>query len=114
MELEVINRKPESPCFSTPLLFVHGTGHAAWCWDEFFLPYFAGRGFDSYAVSLRWHGKSEGTENLKWTSVADYVADVFQIYIQHSLMDVKVENNFRPSSRSISFHHGSLFPFKEV
>jgi pimeloyl-ACP methyl ester carboxylesterase len=79
MELEVISREPERRRYATPLLFVHGTGHAAWCWDENFLPYFAEYGFSSHAVSLRGHGQSEGRENLKWTRISDYVADVSQI-----------------------------------
>jgi len=79
MKLEVISREPKARKFETPLLFVHGTGHAAWCWDENFLPYFAAKGFSSHAVSLRGHGGSEGREKLKWTRVSDYVADVFQV-----------------------------------
>src|SRR5215210_7901490 len=78
MKLEIISREPEIKRYETPLLFVHGTGHAAWSWDEYFLPYFAEKGFSSHAVSLRGHGVSEGHEKLKWTSVADYVGDVFQ------------------------------------
>ncbi|KAL6747522.1 esterase-like protein [Haematococcus lacustris] len=46
---------PERP----PLLFVHGSYHAAWCWADHFLPYFAARGFNSYAVSLRAQGNSD-------------------------------------------------------
>jgi len=100
MKLEVISREPKTRRFVTPLLFVHGTGHAAWCWDENFLPYFAEKGFSSHAVSLRGHGKSEGREKLKWTSIADYVADVFQaasslmktpVVIGHSLGGLVVE-----------------------
>jgi pimeloyl-ACP methyl ester carboxylesterase len=79
MNLEIINRKPKFARFETPLLFVHGSCHAAWCWDENFLPYFAENGFDSYAVSLRGHGKSEGGEKLNWTSVSDYVEDILQV-----------------------------------
>lgn len=41
-----------------PLLFVHGSGHAAWCWAENFMPYYSERGFDTVAVSLRGRGKS--------------------------------------------------------
>lgn len=78
MKLEVISREPKERRFETPLLFVHGTGHAAWCWDENFLPYFAEKGFSSHALSLRGHGNSEGREKLKWTSVSDYVSDLFQ------------------------------------
>ncbi|MBK7391758.1 MAG: alpha/beta fold hydrolase [Chloracidobacterium sp.] len=78
-EIEVIIRKPKRQLFETPLLFVHGTGHAAWCWDEYFLPYFAERGFDCYALSLRGHGRSEGFDKLKWTSIANYVSDVSRV-----------------------------------
>lgn len=78
MKLEVISREPKQARYETPLLFVHGTGHGAWCWNENFLPYFAERGFSSHAVSLRGHGASEGREKLKWTSLSDYVSDVFQ------------------------------------
>jgi hypothetical protein len=44
VELEVISRQPERRRFKTPLLFVHGAWHGAWCWEEKFLPYFADRG----------------------------------------------------------------------
>ena len=79
MKLEIISREPVERRFQTPLLFVHGTGHGAWCWDENFLPYFAAKGFSAHAVSLRGHGRSDGREKLKWTSIADYVADVFEV-----------------------------------
>ena len=35
-----------------------------------FLDFFAEHGFDSYALSLRGHGKSGGRERLRWTSIA--------------------------------------------
>jgi pimeloyl-ACP methyl ester carboxylesterase len=78
IQLEIISREPKVSKFETPLLFVHGTGHGAWCWDEHFLPFFAARGFSAHAVSLRGHGKSDVTGKLKWASIADYVEDVFQ------------------------------------
>ena len=60
----------------TPLLFIHGMFHGAWCWDVHFLPYFARHGFDVYAVNLRGHGNSEGRDKLRWTRIADFVDDV--------------------------------------
>ena len=103
MKLEVLSRESKEKRFETPLLFVHGTGHAAWCWDENFLPYFAEKGFSSHAVSLRGHGKSEGHEKLKWTSVSNYVSDVFQaasvlpkmpVVIGHSLGGLVAQKYF--------------------
>lgn len=79
MKLEVVVRKPVDSFRPTPLLFVHGYWHAAWCWTEHFLPYFAQQGFTAYALSLRGHGASEGRERLRWISVADYVDDVRQV-----------------------------------
>jgi pimeloyl-ACP methyl ester carboxylesterase len=41
-----------------PVLLVHGSYHAAWCWRDTFMPYLAKRGWPVYAVSLRGQGRS--------------------------------------------------------
>ena len=82
MKLEVLSRETAGAEASAPLLFVHGSSHAAWCWDEHFLPWFATEGFNAYAVSLRGHGKSEGSDRLRWTSVSDYVDDVRSVALR--------------------------------
>jgi len=82
IDLELIKREPVSTAHPTPILFVHGMWHGAWCWAEHFLPYFAQHGYHSYALSLRGHGASEGRERLRWTTLADYVADVAQVVNQ--------------------------------
>ena len=78
-DLEVIARECDGESDAPPLLFVHGAGHGAWCWAEHFLDFFAGHGFNSYALSLRGHGKSGGRERLRWTSIAQYVSDLEQV-----------------------------------
>ena len=77
-ELEVVAREGDGAPPHPPLLFVHGAAHGAWCWEHF-LGFFADRGFDAYALSLRGHGKSDGRERLRWTSIADYVDDVERV-----------------------------------
>lgn len=79
MNLEFITRNPKGEAKATPLLFVHGKWHGAWCWDEDFLPYFAAYGYDCTALSLRGHAGSEGREKLRWWSIEDYVKDVEQV-----------------------------------
>jgi pimeloyl-ACP methyl ester carboxylesterase len=59
-----------------PLLFVHGGSHAAWCWDEHFLDFFAAQGFRAIAVSLRGHGGSPTAKPLHTVTLADYVEDL--------------------------------------
>lgn len=78
MKLEVITRKPETEAHPTPVLFVHGMFHGAWCWEETFLPHFAQNGYEAHALSLRGHAASEGRDRLRRYSLADYVSDLAQ------------------------------------
>ena len=74
--LELIDKGSCSDAHPTPLLFVHGGWHAAWCWGDYFLDYFADAGFRAVAVNLRGHGGSTLSKPLKSCSIADYVEDV--------------------------------------
>jgi pimeloyl-ACP methyl ester carboxylesterase len=78
-DLEVLCRTPSGPAHETPLLFIHGAYAGAWCWDEFFLNYFAEQGYAAYALSLSGHGKSRGRAHLDTLSIADYVNDVAEV-----------------------------------
>jgi len=82
MQLETLTHEAKAGLRSTPVLFVHGAWHGAWCWEEHFLPYFAEKGYSSYAVSLRGHGASESPARFRFARIADYVADVAQIVEQ--------------------------------
>jgi len=75
--LELLSRRPAaaSPA-RPPLLFVHGSFCGAWIWDATFLGWFADRGWEAHAVSLRGHGGSDGHEGLRWHGLTDYVDDV--------------------------------------
>jgi alpha-beta hydrolase superfamily lysophospholipase len=78
MRLEVISRHPTVSLSPASLLFIHGMFVGAWCWEVYFLDFFAQHGFAAYAVDLRGHGDSEGRDGLRWTRIADYVEDVAQ------------------------------------
>jgi pimeloyl-ACP methyl ester carboxylesterase len=74
--LEVIDKGSASAAHPSPLLFVHGAWHAAWCWDENFLGFFADKGYRAAALSFRGHGDSPTNKPLRACSIADYVEDV--------------------------------------
>jgi pimeloyl-ACP methyl ester carboxylesterase len=74
--LEIRQRLPASATRKPPLLFVHGGYCDAWCWEPHFLPWFASRGYPSYALSLRGHGASGGARMLFMAGLDDYEADV--------------------------------------
>jgi pimeloyl-ACP methyl ester carboxylesterase len=74
--LEVIDKGSCTEAHPAPLLFVHGVAHAAWCWDEHFLDFFADKGYRALAVSIRGHGGSPTSKPLRKCSIADYIDDV--------------------------------------
>ncbi len=74
--LEVIDKGSASESHLVPLLFVHGAGLAAWCWEEHFLDFFADNGYRVVALNLRGHGGSPVSKPLNKCTIADYVDDV--------------------------------------
>ena len=77
--LEVRSRLPARTNGSRrkpPLLFVHGGYCDSWCWEPYFLPFFAAHGYAAHAVSLRGHGASGGRETLFVAGLDDYAGDV--------------------------------------
>lgn len=56
-DIEHIIQRPTQQTHQTPLLFLHGSWHGAWCW-ELFLDDFCSRGYEAHAISLPGHGKS--------------------------------------------------------
>jgi pimeloyl-ACP methyl ester carboxylesterase len=77
MELEIIDQRPEGEARPTPIVFVHGAWHGAWCWLEHFVPYFVANGYRCVAFSLRGHGASPG--HWRFAGMSGYVADLAQV-----------------------------------
>jgi len=99
MDLELIARPPDNNENSRSILFIHGAYHAAWCWEEHFLDYFAQSGYFACALSLRGHGNSEGSKSQK-VGFDDYLDDLDQtiqklgqrtILVGHSLGGMLVQ-----------------------
>ena len=65
-----------------PLLFVHGGYSDGWCWDAYFLPWFARQGYAAHALSLRGHGESAGHDTLFVAGLDDFAADVEHVVSQ--------------------------------
>lgn len=78
-DLEVLSRLPADDAQGAPIVFVHGAFGGAWCWDEYFLSWFAERGYAGHAVSLRGHGASAGGGDLDGTGIDDYVTDLLDV-----------------------------------
>jgi alpha-beta hydrolase superfamily lysophospholipase len=59
------------------ILFVHGAGHAAWCWREHFTGWFEARGYTVAAPDLPYHG-SLPRRGITFTPLSAYVKAVAQ------------------------------------
>jgi pimeloyl-ACP methyl ester carboxylesterase len=75
-DLEIVERHPATDEGRPPLLFVHGLGHGAWCWENW-LGRTVEAGYPSYALSLRGHGGSGG--RLHTARLGHYVDDVMAV-----------------------------------
>ncbi|MBL8154990.1 MAG: alpha/beta fold hydrolase [Anaerolineae bacterium] len=82
LSLEVISRDPVGSPKPTPIVFVHGAWHGAWCWEENFLPAFAQAGYPVTAFSLRAHGRSPTNKSIRFLRIGDYLADLDSIIQQ--------------------------------
>ncbi|XP_017249151.2 uncharacterized protein LOC108220027 [Daucus carota subsp. sativus] len=72
--------KKECLNLNPPLVFIHGSFHAAWCWAEHWLPFFSTHGYDCYALSLLGQGESDepsgpvaGSLETHAGNVADFI-----------------------------------------
>ena len=84
VELEVISRRArdtnENKKNKPAIVFIHGSYHAAWCYEEHFAPYFASRGYDTRSVSLRAHGNSGvSSSSASAGTLASHAEDVNEI-----------------------------------
>lgn len=59
------------------IVFVHGMCHGAWCWEEYFIPYFKKLDYDCIAVNLPGHETPGSTQRISY-SLNEYVQALHQ------------------------------------
>lgn len=106
MNIEVVTKKSKSQSHNPPLLFIHGAAGGAW-YFEYFLEYFSQEGFDSYALSLRGHGKSEGVEFIDEYGLDTYVEDVKHVIDTYKLKPILIGHSM---GGAIVQKYVSLYP----
>jgi len=73
--LELLTQRA-SPASRPPILMIHGAYTHAGSWRHTFMPWFAARGHDVHALSLRGHGGSDGRGLIDAWGLDDYRNDV--------------------------------------
>ncbi|PHT56686.1 hypothetical protein CQW23_05172 [Capsicum baccatum] len=106
-----------------PLVFVHGSFHAAWCWAEHWLPFFSQNGYDCYALSLLGQGETDspaaavaGTLQTHALDIADFIHKEIKlppVLLGHSFGGLIVQYyiaNTREAVKGSDSEKKSLFP----
>lgn len=82
VDLELLRRVPDQRTDKPPILFVHGLGHAAWAFDEHWMPALVDQGWSCYALSLRGYGQSGQPSRPECASLRHYEHDVMQAIVE--------------------------------
>ncbi|WOK93477.1 hypothetical protein Cni_G02175 [Canna indica] len=108
----------EEGCRNPPLVFVHGSFHAAWCWAEHWLPFFSDSGYDCYALSLLGQGESDvpsgtaaGTLQTHTSDIADFILKEVRsppVLIGHSFGGLIVQSYISNMTDASSSNPSSL------
>ena len=64
---------------NTALLFLHGSFHGSWCWQEHFLPYFVDAGYTVVAPDWRGTGGYPAAPGARKVKVAQHVQDLSNV-----------------------------------
>ncbi|KAJ8457979.1 hypothetical protein OPV22_030905 [Ensete ventricosum] len=101
-----------------PLVFIHGSFHAAWCWVEHWLPFFSDSGYDCHALSLLGQGESDvpsgataGTLQTHTSDIADFIRKEVRsppVLIGHSFGGLIVQSYISNMTYSSSSKQPSL------
>ena len=83
IELEVLGGQGDGKVQPVTLLLIHGSYHAAWCYEEHFLSFFRGQGFHTYALSLRGQGRGKMFPKLPVAGALEEHASDIQAYLHH-------------------------------
>jgi pimeloyl-ACP methyl ester carboxylesterase len=73
--IERVTCTPDARRHDTPLLFVHGMWHGAWCWQGW-QTQLADAGWESHAISLPGHAGSPTQRPLRWCTLGYYLGVV--------------------------------------
>ncbi|KAJ4781745.1 Alpha/beta-Hydrolases superfamily protein [Rhynchospora pubera] len=122
LKMEVIEQEPPAHVKGTwkdapPVVLVHGSFHAAWCWAEYWMPFFSSSGLHCYAISLLGQGESDvpqgaaaGTLETHANDIADFIKQEISappVLIGHSFGGLIIQSYL---STTINATFGATYP----
>jgi pimeloyl-ACP methyl ester carboxylesterase len=76
IEVQVVSFIPKKSNSKPPLIFLHGSFHGAWCWQEHYFPFFAEQGYPCVALSWRGTGGTPAGEGVKKVKISQHCQDL--------------------------------------
>lgn len=76
VSMQVLSSLPLKNSKNPPLVFLHGSFHAAWCWTEKFFPYFVSLGYPVVAFSWRGTSGTSAGEGVKKVKESEHCEDL--------------------------------------
>ncbi len=83
----------------SPLIFIHGSFHASWCWTEHYFSFFQNLGYPCYAVSLRGTGGTYAGDGVTRVKISEHVQDV------SAFIDYVIEQQPSPTTTPVLIGH---------
>lgn len=80
--LHVTTFEIKAPTHMVPIVLVHGSWGGEWMWDSY-AEYLTLKGWKTYALDLRGHGKSKGS--VEGVKMEDYVSDISAVVEEQGL-----------------------------
>lgn len=92
-----------------PLIFIHGSYHSSWCWQEHYMPYFASRGYQTGAVSLRGTKPSPAAnKEVRSIKIQEHLQDLLEVI---PIIRSSFSSNLKPiiiSHRSVTSSYSTF------
>ncbi len=76
------NYQSSSQSTKPPILFLHGSFHGAWCWEENYVPYFVEKGHPCVAFNWRGTGGNPAGDGVKKVKIVEDHCDDFQALLE--------------------------------
>jgi pimeloyl-ACP methyl ester carboxylesterase len=73
---QVISSLPTQETDKPPIIFLHGSFHGAWCWEENYIPYFVSLGYPCVAFSWRGTGGTPAGDGVTKVKILDHCQDL--------------------------------------
>ncbi|CAJ1428490.1 unnamed protein product [Effrenium voratum] len=83
IELEILGGPATTAPSKVSLVCIHGSYHAAWCYQEHFLDFFREKGFNTYALSLRGQGRGRMPDQLPVAGTLEEHAADIAAFVRH-------------------------------